>query len=98
MKIKMPPEKYGLCSSCTNGVIIKTTKGVTVHCTWLDKQMRDIVEQCSKYYDAGAPSLEAMKSTAWILDSDKRDIGFLPNKKWRKRHPDQVDDLEELGG
>jgi hypothetical protein len=80
------PQNYGLCSSCKNFYFRRTElmdeECVCVH--WVSENIRmklqpktyDTISDCSGFYPRGQMSVAEMASIAWVIDVNKRQIGF----------------------
>ena len=86
-----------LCRSCRWAHLMKDDSGreaVFCQCIPNIKPILVKVSECSSYDNKGAPSLDDMRRTAWVLESSDNSarFGFIPYRKWRAKHPN--DDLD----
>ncbi len=79
-----------LCDTCRN---VSRARGdyaneLIMECSEFSETPRFPVKSCSLYADANKPTLNDMRGTAWILETDQRTkkFGFLPNAAWRSKH------------
>jgi hypothetical protein len=86
MKIKIHNSHTGICGVCRNSAIAEGRNGeFLVECDRFGTIPGAIVT-CSRFDDRRLTSLNEMRRTAWILQTDEqhKTIGFVSNKQWRK--------------
>lgn len=84
-----------LCNTCAHGMVMRgECEGQDViRCDYLARNVSFKVTSCSRYYDKTQPSKSDLYEIAWILETSKnrRNIGFVPWKEYREKHPEERD-------
>ncbi len=80
-----------LCRSCRYCTIIQGGRESQEYryCNEIGKPLHARVAECSSYYNHNLPSMKTLYETAYILDTSKHEVGFMPYKKWAKKDPDK---------
>lgn len=77
-----------LCKSCRSGTIM--CSGVNnqerTYCDSISEYIHMKVTECSSYDNKATPSKEQMMRTAWILETNNREIGFIKASEYKKKH------------
>lgn len=72
--------RLGLCSDCINANVIITEYGTTyANCERFEIPLsgRDPVVSCTRYTKRGSLTIQEMESMAILLETNKKEVGFL---------------------
>lgn len=73
-------KKFGLCCDCSElRASISKFGSIFARCYEFDKNLNssDPIEKCSDYKKKGSMTLWDMKEIAYIIEVDKKEIGFI---------------------
>jgi len=80
---------HPLCNTCRWAVVIKgaAESQELIRCGAIDQMIPFPVVECSDYANKNDAELRDMRQIAWVVDTNRRRVGFMSPEKWRKQNP-----------